>query len=74
MKTFNRQRNSARSTAAPGFSQVRRSLLLLGMTLSGIAVGRSILQLPPRIPGQSFSGGKLSQHEAAFYSAIDSDD
>jgi len=74
MKTFSRQCNCARSTAAPGFSQARRRLLLLGMTLSGIAVCGRILHLPPRMAGQSFSGGKLSHHEAAFYSAIDSDD
>jgi hypothetical protein len=44
------------------------------MTLGGIAISGRILHLPSRLPGQSSSGGKLSHHEAAFYSAIASDD
>ena len=74
MNTFNRYGTGARAAAAPGFSQVRRRLLLLGMTLGGFAVGRRILHLPPRPPGQPSSGGKLSHHEAAFYSALARDD
>jgi len=74
MNTFNRYGTGARAAAAPGFSQVRRRLLLLGMTLGGFAVSGRILRLAPHMHGRSSSGGKLSHHEAAFYSAIARDD
>jgi len=69
MKTINRHCNNTNAAAGACASMGRRQLLFLGMALAGFAVGRRVLNLPPpRTAGQTFSGGKLSRHVAAFYS------
>jgi hypothetical protein len=73
-KISNRQGNPPLVAATvPGFSQLRRRLLQLGMVLGGFALARHLLHLPPRASGQAFVDNGLSRHEAAFYSIHDSD-
>jgi hypothetical protein len=73
MKTHNRQGDLVGTAMVPGFSQLRRRLLLLGMMLGGFALARNLLHLPPRASGQAFVDNGLSRHEAAFYSTHDND-
>lgn len=54
---------------ASGFSSNRRHLLLLGMAITGITLVRHILHIPPRTPGETIAGNRLSRHEACFYTA-----